>query len=217
MKKTIELIGQKFGKLTVLSSVRENGRTRLLCKCDCGKEFFTRADALTRSNYTFSCGCEYKELARKRFSKVTTKHGLSGTPIYLTWKAMNGRCFNKRHDDYKYYGARGITVCSAIHSSVLNLIKAIGERPDGMTLDRINNSGNYSCGICDECKLKDWPLNIRWSTHLTQMQNTRRCVHLTIGNRTQILSEWAREIGVSPRKMSWRVKRGIVGEELLKP
>lgn len=86
---------------------------------------------------------------------------VKGTPTHNTWKSMIQRCGNPRATDYDLYGGRGITVCEHWRTSYSSFLADMGERPDGMTLDRIDNDGNYEPGNC------------RWATATVQVRNSR--------------------------------------------
>jgi hypothetical protein len=131
-----------------------------------------------------------------------TNHGMRGTRIYRTWVAMCNRCENPGNDGFRRYGARGIRVCER-WQSFLNFFEDMGEPPQGMTLDRINNDGPYS------------PENCRWATHREQACNTRRNHRLTCNGKTQTLIEWADEIGLSPSCIAERIKKGWAIEDVL--
>jgi hypothetical protein len=96
---------------------------------------------------------------------------------------MIQRCSNSKSPVYRYYGARGITVCDRWKVFV-NFLADMGEKPKGKQLDRINNDGNYEPGNC------------RWITHWEQCRNFRRNIRITVGNETMILQDWADKLGV---------------------
>lgn len=142
MGKFIDLIGQKFGQLTPIKYMGKNKyyHPLWLCKCDCRNNKIIRGDAL-QSGFTKSCGCLRKE--------INTTHGLAYSLIYDVYYGMIQRCININGRDYKNYGGRGITVCERWlpeNNGFLNFLRDVGEVPKGLTLDRIDNNGNYEPG-----------------------------------------------------------------------
>lgn len=156
----IEIGGKKFGRLTVLryDSTKEK-RAYWQCRCDCGNRIITAGKTL-RSGATQSCGCLQKE----RTSKARMTHGLSGTRLYRIWGVMKSRAANKNFDRFRYYGARGISVCEEWKNSfeVFRDWSLKNGYENHLTIDRINNDGNYE------------PSNCRWATISTQMKNRRK-------------------------------------------
>jgi len=114
-----------------------------------------------------------------RRDRPAFKHGYHGTPTYASWQAMKGRCLNPNDDWYSEYGGRGITVCEswAEPRGFVAFLADMGEKPPGMTLDRIDNDGNYEPGNC------------KWSTPAEQNQNTRT-FKLTDAKILQIRNMW---------------------------
>jgi len=153
----IEMVGKKFGRLTVLSRFPTKHKlpARWTTKCECGEIRVVLGSHL-RNGHTKSCGCFRNELSRE---KLTT-HGLSKTSTYRAWAAMHRRCGNPNTVQYKWYGARGITVC-ARWAKFENFLADMGERPKGLELDRIKNNLGYS------------PRNCRWTTHQQNCVNRR--------------------------------------------
>lgn len=147
-------IGKKYNKLTVMKNVRKKDQWRLVCKCECGGETITSKNSLV-TGQTKSCGCLRDETTGKR----AYKHGYSKHELRTTYSMMKDRCYNKKNGRYNRYGGRGIKVCDRWLESIANFIEDMGERPEGCTLDRINNDGNYE------------PSNCRWADGTTQGTN----------------------------------------------
>jgi len=93
---------------------------------------------------------------------------------YNSWRSMKIRCDNPKHPNYEYYGGRGITICQGWKDSFVTFLDDMGERPEGTSIDRIDNDGNYSCGHCEECIKNGWESNCRWATQSEQNLNQRK-------------------------------------------
>ncbi len=113
---------------------------------------------------------------------IPQKRRLRGHPLYSSWAAMLDRCRNPNNKSYKNYGGRGIRVCERWHSFAA-FLEDMGERPEGCTLDRIDNNGNYEASNC------------RWATWNVQNNNNRHKVYLTYNGKTLGLKEWSKEPG----------------------
>lgn len=127
-------------------------------------------------------------MSRKGRANVSSaeRHGLVGTPEYSTWKSMIQRCTNPNRVAYKHYGGRGIRVCERWRWSFLNFWRDMGPRPsEAHSLDRIDLSGDYEPGNC------------RWATPAEQARNRTANRWITFDGRTQIIADWAQELGVS--------------------
>lgn len=158
--RALELTGMKFGRLSAISP--DNGRTSghvvWNCRCDCGKEIKVPSTHLKRLN-TKSCGCLRVDNAINICIRLT-KHGQSRSRTYWVWNSIQQRCFNPKHIGFKYYGGRGITVCNKWRKFT-GFYSDMGDAPDDLTIDRINNDGNYEPGNC------------RWTDRTTQESNKR--------------------------------------------
>lgn len=153
-------IGSKYGMLTVTGDtviIKDEAMTPV--RCECGNEKQVRRNHLTSSRVV-SCGCY--NLSLLIGGSRNHKHGMAGSAIYHSWSAMKARCYNPNESSYKNYGGRGITVCDRWLESFENFYEDMGERPDGMTLERVNVDGNY----CKE--------NCVWASKTQQCFNRRK-------------------------------------------
>jgi hypothetical protein len=144
-KKIID--GEKYGRLTILHKSEKYRYWK--CLCDCGKEKEVRQDAILNGD-TLSCGCIAKEKAAQRAKEIFTKHGLSDSKIWATWKDMIRRCYAQNCNNYPNYGAKGVTVCDRWRGKAgfLNFVEDMGIPEHGDTLERVSVQGNYEPGNC---------------------------------------------------------------------
>jgi len=159
MKKKIDLTGQKFGRLTVISEAEKRGYERMwLCRCECGVEKEIMQDNL-RGGHTQSCGCFHKEQVAKKASK----HGMANDPIHILWRSINDRCKPTNKHTKDYYD-RNIHVCDSWKNSFWSFYwwcKFSGYKK-GLQIDRKNNDKGYS------------PDNCRFVTNRQNSLNKRR-------------------------------------------
>lgn len=188
--------GDRYGKLTIVEEV-ERGRTpkgytyrRFLCKCDCGKESTTNLACLTQGKAK-SCGCIKGKDSHPR-------HGYrlrdDTAPTYQSWTAMKSRCCCVGDQAYSQYGGRGITVCER-WMRFEGFLADMGDRPDGTTIDRIDNDGNYEKSNC------------RWATRKQQQRNRHNNRMVTFNGDTRCVSEWAEIVGINVSTLWCRLTR----------
>lgn len=182
-----DLTNRRFGR----HPKRRDNALGWVCQCDCGNQKWI-ANGNLRSGNSNSCGCFHKEQLSERVST----HGLSKTPIYAIWRTIKQRCLNPGSPRWEYYGGRGIKVCERWQNSFEAFLEDMGEPPKGMSIDRIDNDGDYAPGNC------------RWATHVEQCNNRRSNHILEANGRAQNVTQWAKELGVSKRLLLGRLGLG---------
>jgi hypothetical protein len=198
-----DVTNQRFGRLIAVGPAARDkwGQVHWLCKCDCGQEKVIRGKHLWSMKIR-SCGCLNMDERKKRL----TKHGHASngviSPINKIWQGMKKRCFNSRDVSYPRYGARGIKVCDR-WLDFRNFLADMGDRPPGMTIERIDNAGNYEPGNC------------KWATAMEQSANTRKNRMITANGKTLHMSAWARELELNIGTIRWRLNNGWSAERAL--
>lgn len=184
-----DLTGQKFGKLTVVSyaGTDKHQKRRWNCQCECGKPNIVSTTSL-RLGKVQSCGCY--------FAETHTKHGDHRALEYFAWRSMKARCTDAGVRYYEKYGGRGIKVCER-WLDYENFLSDMGRKPTkAHSLDRIDNDGDYT------------PENCRWATKSEQTRNRSTSVWITFNGKTQLMGDWAAELGISYRVLYQRVRIG---------
>lgn len=210
---SINLVGMKFGLLTVLEKAPSQRRhDKWHCICDCGKKTNSFGFCL-RNGKSKSCGCiaanKSKERwkdptleARKKQSEKSKTHGMSKHKAYQSWADMKQRCNNKKHKWYPTYGGRGISVCDSWQTFDCFWDDMKGSWFDGAQIGRLNNDGDY----CLE--------NCRWETPIEQQNNksNNKFVLTPIGKMT--LSAASKMYGISYGCLRYRISAGISQDKL---
>lgn len=199
-----DLTGNRYGKLTVLSYAghTSDGKSKWLCKCDCGKEKVARAASLVAGT-TKSCGCLYYETRKIAISKITEKkshfykHGMSKSRINNIYRRIKERCYNRNNPAFSYYGKRGITMCPEWKDDFMAFYKWSIENgyTHEMTIDRIDTNKGYS------------PDNCRWTTMTVQQNNRTNNVRVSYNGQEHTLSEWADIVGITKSTIYHRYER----------
>jgi hypothetical protein len=201
MSKLKDLIGMRFGRLTVLKRAEnnKNGGAKWLCLCDCGSEKVVSSFKLI-SGVTQSCGCR----AREKASVRATRHGRSHTRIYRIWTGMKKRCDKSYDSSYKRYGGRGIKVCEEWYSFESFYEWSINNGyADNLTIDRIDNKGNYE------------PSNCRWVTAKVQANNTSGNRILSHNGKNQTVAQWCDELNIPRSRIdnrlhwNWSIEKAL--------
>ncbi len=197
----LDLRGRSFHRWRVLDFHHGGERLRFwICECECGRKRVVNQNNLVRSR-SRSCGCLQKEVTSKRHKT----HGKSHHVLYSQWNAMRARCSKPHHRDYRYYGARGISVCLKWREFAGFLEDMEASWSAGLTIERVNVNGNYE------------PANVRWATQAEQARNTRRNVLVDSPWGRLTAAECARKIGIRPSVFLFRLRRGWISEQLFSP
>lgn len=198
VRKYKDLKGQGFGNLTVVKYIGNDRNRKALwqCKCSCGNETIVRANDLINGRQK-TCGC----------SKLT-QNGLSSSRLYTTWSNMKRRCYNSNSKDYKYYGSRGISICNEWLDEDLGFISFYNWAmqscyKDNLTIDRIDNDGNYS------------PSNCRWIT-IEEQQNNKRNNHLVnYKSKSYTISQISKMTNIPRNHIEIGIANGFSVEEIV--
>lgn len=196
-KRFIDLTGNKFNRLTVIKYHGKIGTAQAvawLCQCDCGKALIVSSGSL-KSGKQKSCGC-----LRNEFRVV---HGGYKLKAFRVWATMKQRCLNPKANGYSDYGGRGIKVCDR-WLDFDKFLSDMGERPDGMSIDRIDVNGNYEKSNC------------RWASSKAQSFNRRNNHILTAFGQSKSLAEFSDEYNIPYNtlvrriKFKWDVERALL-------
>lgn len=207
MPKALNLVGERYGMLTVIKRVgnSSNGHSNWLCQCDCGNFTTVHSGHLREKRGTKSCGCLWKKAGER-----TYKHGGTGMRLYAIWDSMNQRCRNQNHPSFSRYGGRGISICDEWLDfenfrqwAYANGYDENAKRGE-CTIDRIDNDGNYE------------PSNCRWTTAKEQARNTSKCgLFIKYEGKNVMLSKVCEELGINYGRVRARMRRGKTFEEAI--
>ena len=201
LNKMDNLEKRKFGRIQVVKFLyfdKNQHSPFYLCKCDCGKEKIINGYSLKHGK-TQSCGCISKEIQHNKKTIFEEDKRLYGI-----WSGIKSRCNNPNTTCSKYYYQKNITICDEwlVWSNFKKWALANGYN-DTLTIDRINNKGNYE------------PSNCRWVNYEEQANNTSNIKLLTFNNITLSLSQWSRKLNIKEPTLSARLKRGWSVEKAL--
>lgn len=183
------LVGSTVGEWTVVDIFRPlRGPQKLVCRCSCGTVAQHHVHPFLK-RVSSRCGaCRRKG-----------KHGMRRSPEWKSWSSMRERCNNPKHQSFVHYGGRGIRICdrwSDIDTGFAAFFSDMGRKPSrSHSIDRVDVNGHYEPGNC------------RWATQRQQQRNRRSNVLIEAFGRTQCVSAWAEEIGVTTECVLWRLQR----------
>lgn len=182
-------IGTRIGRLIVISErLRRPTGFFYRCRCECGRELEIVRNHLA-NGLRSSCGCGR--------SKAKITHGSSTTRLYKIWKGIFKRCKNPNCSSYPNYGGRGIGISDEFLDFATFQKWAIANGySESLTIDRIDNDGDYSPGNC------------RWATRMQQARNSRHIRKLMLNGVSKCVTEWSEVIGISSRVIYRRLWLG---------
>lgn len=190
-----DLLNQKFGQLTVVQKLKMNNHREMewLCVCDCGREHISTSNRLTRGQTT-CC----KECMKNKISISNTKHSCKPEALWCCYQNMKTRCYNKKYSLYHRYGGRGISVCEEWYNSFVSFRDWAFNSgwEEGLSLDRIDNNGNYC------------PENCKWSTVQEQSNNRHTNRILTANGVSDTMANWSRKLNIPYYVIQYRLEKG---------
>lgn len=195
MGKNLDLVGKRFGSLTVLNYEysTKGGKRMWRCVCDCGNESLVQTSNLTTGHIKHCQQCGYKALAEKR-----TTHGKRRTNLYTKWCSMRRRCEEKSCKSYKYYGAKGIKVCEEWKDPEKFFAWAESHGyEEGLEIDRIDVKGDYC------------PENCRFITRIENANNKSNNRYVSYNGETKTLAEMCRKYNLTYNYISKLLRKGL--------
>ena len=205
MGRKIDMVGKKYGRLTVIkeNGMTKHGNAKWDCLCECGNIVNVVGSNL-RHGITSSCGCFQKERAREARKKISNPNCFYKKPWFGSYKSMLRRCYDEKEIGYKRYGGRGIKVCEEWHD-IANFEKWVNTSnySKGLTIDRIDNDKDYG------------PNNCRWVDMRVQSNNRRNTIYFTNNGETHSAGDWARILNVDISVLHRRRSKGWTDKEIL--
>ena len=194
-KHQLDITGQEFGRLRVLSRLPDRKRIAFwLCRCSCSGITIAVDIYKLLSRWTRSCGCLSREAASARWIKHGYSHKISE---YNIWKVMKARCYNTHNPAYPSYGGRGIKVCERWLNNFPAFLEDMGPRPSlQYSIGRKDNDGDYC------------PENCKWETISEQNNNTRQNCFITYDGQVMTIAQAAQRSGISYSALKHRINRG---------
>lgn len=191
----IDITNERYGNLVAVSATNlrdKAGGVVWLFKCSCGNIKYVSANPV-RQGRVRSCGCLLKS------------HGMTDSRLFNIWVDMRQRCNNPKHPQYHVWGGKGVSVCKEWDSNFRAFYEwaMLNGYNDDLSIDRINNDGNYE------------PSNCRWATPRDQARNLSTNHKITIGGVTKILCEWIEESPISTATYHRRKRAGMSDEAAL--
>lgn len=190
----------RFGLYTVIGGGRYSDKARYAkCRCDCGVVRDVETSKLLSGRSTRCKDCAKVNPARA----TSVTHGLTKSPEHRAWSSMKYRCTNPNAHNWADYGGRGIEVCDRWMASFESFYADMGPRPDGCSLDRIDNSKGY------------YPDNCRWANDKQQAHNRRGSRIVEYDGELVAVAELERRFGLNKGvilarlKMGWDIERAV--------
>ena len=195
MPRLKDLTSKKFGRLTVLKRLPNNNHNQVvwMCLCECGVRKPVLSGSIL-SGSTRSCGCLQSEITARRSSSHLHSKRNERSPTYNSWALMIQRCTNPNNKRWKNYGGRGISVCRRWFSFEA-FLEDMGDRPNGFSIERKNNNGNYT------------PKNCIWIPMKSQVLNRTDTLAVVIDGERLPAAVAARKIGVPWRTFTRHVHK----------
>lgn len=199
MRTLKDLTNLRFGKWLVVeeSERSSSGGRNWLCECDCGKRSVVDQGNLKAGKSSKCKSCASRE------ANLEHGMGVQSKGLYSVWKSMKSRCLNPNRKSYSRYGGRGITICDTWQTFEGFLSDMGSTYQEGLTLDRINNDGNYELSNC------------RWATAIEQGSNTSKNVRIEFEGSLYTEAELHRLTKVPRTTLQARRRRGLVGEDIV--